>query len=273
MKNLKILLAALSALILSSAPLQAQMFHRNKGNDLDHEKRIEWVVTAPGVTEQIIHHTGFSVSYNENLLIPNWVCWELTPEEASGTKSSRTDFFEPDPLVKGATALDTDYRGSGYDRGHMAPAADMKWSEQAMIESFYFSNICPQNKELNAGKWLELEQKCRYWAKKYKSSVYIACGPIFTKNEGYVIGDNEVVVPDAFFKCICQKRDGRWVAAGFIFPNANIKNEIKNLAKPFAVVEYLTGYKFFTNLPDGLHDTMSMSIDINDWDVPGWKTQ
>ena len=274
MRQFKLLLAATAVFILSSAPAYAQKFNRAKGGSAPvMEKRIEWVTTSPGISEQIIQHTGFVVSYNENLLIPNWVCWELTPEEAAGKLTLRTETVKPDPMVKGASARDADYSDSGYDKGFMAPPADMKWSEKAMVESFYFSNVCPMKKDLNEGKWFELEQKCRYWAKKYKTSVYIACGPLFVRDEGYVIGENEVVVPDAFFKCVCQERDGQWVATGFVFPNTKLGSELKNLAKPFAVVEYLTGYKFFTNLPGTLHDELGLSINADDWDIPGWKTQ
>ena len=95
-----------------------------------------------GRTEQIIKHTGYTVSYNEDWKIPNWVAYELTAAEVQGDEP-RSNKFVPDPDVWGETATNFDYKGKGYDRGHMAPAADMKWSRKAMKESFYYSNILP----------------------------------------------------------------------------------------------------------------------------------
>lgn len=99
---------------------------------------------------QLIRHTGYTVQYDADYKTPQWVAWELTASEAEGTEP-RGKKFTPDPQVRGASAQDSDYKGSGYDRGHMAPAADMKWSSQAMKESFYLSNVCPQNRNLNRG--------------------------------------------------------------------------------------------------------------------------
>lgn len=119
------------------------------------------VMTAPR-KGQIIRHTGYTVSYNENLRLPNWVAYELTRQETQGN-AQRTDRFIADPQVKGVIATNADYTRSGYDKGHMAPAADMKWSVTAMKESFYFSNMCPQHPELNRRKWKDLEEKIRDW--------------------------------------------------------------------------------------------------------------
>ena len=102
--------------------------------------------------EQIVHHTGYIVSYNESLRLPNWVAYELTRQETQGN-AKRSNRFIPDPMIKGTIATNSDYLHSGYDKGHMAPAADMKWSSIAMKESFYFSNICPQHPELNRNNW------------------------------------------------------------------------------------------------------------------------
>ena len=126
---------------------------------------------------QILKRKGYTLSYNADYKTPQWVAWELTKKETKG-KEGRTNKFLPDPDVRGAKAYTGDYTKSGYDRGHMAPAADMKWNKQAMEESFYMSNICPQNPNLNRGDWNDLEEKSRQWAKKY-GAVYIACGPIY----------------------------------------------------------------------------------------------
>ena len=107
--------------------------------------------------EQVIQHLGYTVSYNPEWLVPNWVAYELTNFETGG-EQERKNHFKPDPLVNGDPVVTSDYSNSGYDRGHMAPAADMKWSEQAMRESFYMTNMCPQLHNLNAGDWKDLEE-------------------------------------------------------------------------------------------------------------------
>lgn len=256
--------------VLSLTASQAQTFHRKPA---PREYRIEEVQTPQGLSEQIIGHLGFTVSYNRNLLIPNWVSYELTPQEAASTRHARTDGFVPDPAARDCSALLSDYTAedTGYVPGQMACPSDMRWSERALEESFYLSNVCPQDRDLCNGKWLELEQKCRFWATKYKSPVYIVCGPLFTRDEAGFIGANEVVIPDAFFKVVCQKRGDRWCAAAFIMPNANIRNDLAQLARPVAVAEILTGFKFLRNLPQDALDDVYNNVYKEDWDVPNWK--
>ena len=124
-------------------------------------QKVEIPAEISGRKEQIICHTGYTVSYNSDWKIPNWVAYELTKEEVGGAVE-RYDVFMPDPVVPSDESATTyDYKGTGWDRGHMAPAGDMKWSEQAMKESFYLSNICPQNKKLNSGIWKDLEEQVR----------------------------------------------------------------------------------------------------------------
>lgn len=125
---------------------------------------------------QVIVHKGYTVSYNKDTRLPNWVAYELTDIEVNGTCKRNSRFF-PDPDAKGKQADNEDYRNTGWDKGHIAPAGDMKWDDQAMLESCYFTNICPQNHNLNGGDWRTLEEKCRDYARRY-GNVYIAAGPI-----------------------------------------------------------------------------------------------
>ena len=129
--------------------------------------------------EQVIKHEGYTVSYNSEYRIANWVAYELTATEAKSKKTERSNKFVSDPQVKGATAMNEDYTRSGYDRGHLAPAGDMKWSAKAMRESFYLSNICPQKPKLNRGIWKDLEEQCRLWALD-NGSLLIVTGPVIT---------------------------------------------------------------------------------------------
>lgn len=117
--------------------------------------------------------TAFTISYNNFYKTPNWVAWELTRQETSGNEERKNKFL-PDPDLPEPRVEHSDYTHSGYDRGHMAPAADMKWSEKAMQESFYMSNICPQNQKLNRDDWGDLEEECRRWAKNMAASILLA---------------------------------------------------------------------------------------------------
>jgi endonuclease G len=226
------------------------------------EDNIELAETAQGRKSQIISHTGYTTSYNSNWLIPNWVAYGLTATEVEGTYPRPKKQFEPDPMVKGRSATHRDYTNSGYSRGHMAPAADMKWSEEAMLESFYLSNVCPQVAALNGGVWGRLENRCRALAND--GEVYICCGPIVA-DDPVRIGDNGVAVPARFFKVLCMQRRGKWQAIGFIFPNETCKGSMFDYACSVDDVEALTGHDFFYNLPDDIENSIEASWKMKDW--------
>lgn len=196
-------------------------------------------------------YDGFTSCYNHTTLCPDWVGWELTSDETWG-EYSRTDEFTSDPTLPNAQATTWDYSRSGYDRGHMAPAADMKWSQGAMEQSFYMTNVCPQDRILNAGAWLKLEKKCRYWAKCY-GKVWVICGPVFdTKKDARYIGkENKVRVPDAFFKAVLKRHtDGSYEAIAFVMDNTALgeDEDIKAHAVSLPDVEALTGLTLFAGL-------------------------
>ena len=214
--------------------------------------------------EQIVHHTGYIVSYNESLRLPNWVAYELTRQETQGN-AKRSNRFIPDPMIKGTIATNSDYLHFGYDRGHMAPAADMKWSSIAMKESFYFSNICPQHPELNRKKWKDLEDKIRDWAIE-DSAIIIICGPIVDKTPK-VIGKNKVVIPQQFFKAILSPFTQPPKAIGFLFTNEQSVSPLSNYAVSVDSIEILTGMDFFSPLPDHIEDSIEAHLNINQWNL------
>lgn len=215
--------------------------------------------------EQIIHHTGYSVSYNELLRLPNWVGYELTREKTTGTVA-RAKHFQPDPLVQGISADNQDYSHSGYDRGHMAPAADMKWSTQAMKESFYFSNICPQLHNLNAGDWKELEEKVREWAQR-DSAIIIVSGPIINGDNPKRIGVSQVAVPDAFYKVILAPYLSTPRAIGFIMKHQKGNHPLRSYAVSVDSIESLTGIDFFPELPDAIEKEVEAKTQPEEWSL------
>lgn len=143
-----------------------------------------------------------------------------------------------------------EYKGSGYDRGHMCPAGDMKWSEKAMHDCFYMSNMCPQTSELNSGAWNKLEMKCREWAEQ-EGALYIVCGPIYKSGNRETIGiEHAIRVPDEFFKAVLSLRKGQEKAVAFIFRNDDSSQSYKTAATTVDHVEEITGLDLFHNLDD-----------------------
>lgn len=213
--------------------------------------------------EQILHRTGYTVSYNRTTMLPNWVAWHLTAAHADGSAKRSGISFQEDEDVPSPRATDTDYRSSGYDRGHMCPAGDNKWDKTAMTESFLFTNICPQAPSLNRGDWNEMENACRRWAQEY-GDIYIVCGPILYKGKHKTIGKNHVTVPEAFFKVVlCTK--GTPKAIGFIYKNEDGNRPKGDYANTVDEVERITGYDFFPSLPDDVEKKVEASMSLSDW--------
>lgn len=223
---------------------------------------LKQVEIPESITSEIINYTGFTVSFNADKHQPNYVVWELTQDETEGEVSRRNKFLT-DYRVNGC-ATDADYRRSGYDRGHMAPAADMKWSETAMDDCFYFTNICPQNNRLNSGAWSKLEAKCRQWAKRYKSLV-IVCGPVLTDNMPDKIGPNNVPVPQRFFKVVLAHEANPPMAIGFIMNNGRVEGGMQQAAVTVDEVERITGYDFFGALPDDIENKIESTCRFGKW--------
>lgn len=220
------------------------------------------VAVPDDVCEEIVNYTGFTVSFNPEHHIPNYVVWELTGDETDG-KEPRYNKFSADDDVSGCPTLD-DYRNSGYDRGHMAPAADMKWDRQAMIDSHYLTNICPQTHSLNGGAWASLENKCREWARR-DSAIIIICGPVLTDRITRHIGDSEVSVPERFFKVILSPFSEPVRGIGFIMPNGTVAGGMQKAAVSIDEVEAITGYDFFSSLPDEIENEVESQANFNQW--------
>lgn len=220
------------------------------------------VVTNPSVPSQLKSYTGMDVSFNSKCHIPNWVSWELTADETTGTVT-RTNTFYNDPDIAGCP--DTwDYSYSGYDRGHMAPAGDMKWNKKAMEETFFLSNICPQVKQLNTGSWKNLEEKCRTWA-QIDGKIYIVCGPVIDKKPVELIGDSRVWVPSRYFKVIIAPYSTPARGIGFIMPNGKVEGGMQACAVTIDEVERVTGHDFFASLPDNVEEDLESQCNFHQW--------
>lgn len=218
------------------------------------------------VPEQIVKHTGYTLSYNRSRNTPNWSAWRLTAKHTDGPVDRLTKFFA-DPAIPQAYRVDYyDYKGSGYDRGHMCPAGDMKWSYNAMHDCFYMSNMCPQEPRLNSGAWKQLEEACRQWALT-EGTIYIVCGPIYTKGKRpETIGiDHSVSVPDAFFKAVLSLRRGHQKAIAFVYRNDASKQPMSKTAMSVDALERLIGMDLFHNLNDTLEAKLESTYDLKLW--------
>lgn len=220
------------------------------------------VYTKGTLSETIKKRYSYTLSYNHDTKNPNWVAWTITSAHASGSVQ-RMDFMDDEDMPDPKGYL-SDYYNSGYDRGHMCPAGDNKWSEKAMEDCFLITNMCPQNNSLNRGVWNSIEQQCRAWAKEY-GKVYVVCGPIYLNQQHRKIGKNKVVVPEAFFKVVLRMGKNPQ-AIGFICRNVSQKGKKKtDFINSVDEVERITGYDFFSKLPDNIEDKVEAHADINEW--------
>jgi len=224
--------------------------------------KIELLEIPEGAKGEIVCHTGYTLSYNEDHEQANWVAYELTKEEAEG-KYKRTNKFIIDPSVSTGSATAQDYKKSGYDQGHLAPAADMAWSKTAMKESFYYSNMGPQEPSFNRDIWKKLEEQVREWAIEDKA-VYVVTGPVL-KDGLKTIGPNKVSVPEYYYKVILDYSLPGIKGIGFIMPNKGSKEPIKTYAVTIDSVERFTRLDFFSKLPDDQESIIECSLDTLGW--------
>ncbi|MEI6948212.1 DNA/RNA non-specific endonuclease [Paraflavisolibacter sp. H34] len=219
---------------------------------------------APLKGEELIRHAGYTLSYNEKHEQANWVAYKLTRKgELRSANHARTDRFLADPEVAKGSAGNADYEGSGFDRGHLAPAEDMDGSKVTMAESFYYSNISPQKPAFNRGVWRRLEELVRFWGVTY-DSIFIVTGPVLTGKLA-TIGPNKVSVPDYYFKAVLQLKKGKARAIGFLLPNEASAATLKSFAVPVDDLEKRTGLDFFAQLPDDVEKAVEKDPEIDSW--------
>ncbi len=219
---------------------------------------------AYGETELPVRHPGFTLLYDEEHEQARWVAYHLTRDELYGT-AKRKDNFRSDPSIPTGSAELSDYRGSGYDRGHLIPAGDLTWSEEAMSASFFLSNMSPQDGSFNRGIWSQLEAVVRTFADS-EGAVYVVTGPILTDGPYKTIGRNEVSVPNAYYKVILDYEEPELKAIGFVLPNEGSKSDLKGYATTVREVEELTGLDFFHRLPDIQEELLETRYDTEAWD-------
>lgn len=218
--------------------------------------------------------------YDAQKRIPLWVAYKLTAQDI--VQRTRKDAFRTDPrLTDDENAHCADYQGTGYDRGHSAPNADFNRSAEAQADTYYFSNMSPQTKQLNEQRWAELEDHVRKWAKKF-GTVYVVMGPIFVGNEVHMVPSGRVAIPTEFFKIVLRKDDsGNLLAQTFILPNGSgpfldlpggpgtkaQKVDVFLLQHVTSVnfVKSLTGLEYFPGLPQAQQTDLEAQTPATLW--------
>jgi endonuclease G len=213
--------------------------------------------------EQIVERDFYSLSYNEQHEVANWVAYPLGHPQIRGCVS-RTDAFRIDPLITTGSASLQDYQNSNFDRGHLLPAGDMKFDAQAMKDTFFMSNMTPQPAKFNRGRWAMLETLMRSWALKYEQ-LWVVTGPIL-KERLPTIGINKVSVPVDYFKVIIRKDGDSYKGIGFLM-NVDVPYpELVSYALSINQIEDLSGVDFFPFLSDNVEEEVESDRDLSQWD-------
>lgn len=221
---------------------------------------LELPALKPG--QKLIRKSGFTLVYNERFEQAEWVAYELTAQETQSAYA-RTDKFMSDPAVRTESAAPNDYKGSGYDRGHLAPAGDMGWSYQSMAESFYMSNMSPQTPGFNRGIWKRLEELVRTWAVAYGAVSVVTAGIL---EDGLTtIGYSQVAVPNYYYKVILDHTGPDLKAIAFIMPNIPSKASLQSYVVSVDEVERVTGINFFPALDDQIEEQLESKVSLNQW--------
>jgi endonuclease G len=239
------------------------------------EKKQDFVSTVPFEypvcdTNKIIKHKAYTLSYNEQHEQANWVVYELTQEKLVKVVDRSNRFTEDAKVITG-TANNNDYKNSGYDKGHLAPAADMMWSEATMQESFLFSNMSPQVPAFNRGIWKNLEEQVRDWAKVYHQ-LFIAVGPVLENNLP-TIGENKVSIPAYYYKIVVVHNDTLTQAIAFLMKNEASSLALTHYAVSIDSVEYLTQINFFPQLDHIPQVEASVCIPCWTWNSTAHKNE
>jgi endonuclease G len=210
----------------------------------------------------VIHHQYYSLSYIEKHEQAEWVAYTVTPQHLKRTKYERPKFTQ-DPKIYTASAHLKNFKKSGYDRGHLCPAADMKISKQAYEDTFYTSNVSPQLPEFNKGVWNRLENKVRYWVTKY-DGLFVITGGVLENNLN-TIGPESVSVPKFYYKILLDDSRGKYSAIAFLVPHEKSDKPLYEFVVSVRTIEALTGIDFFYQLPQEIQDEIEIPYSYKAW--------
>ena len=238
------------------------------GLPLAAQRNVSFPVIENG--EIIVHHYGHTLCYDPDAMIPAWAAYTLYAGDMKGDAVRPTRFMpDPAPELAGLPLAEhKHYSNSGWARGHMVPAGDLKYDQQAMNDSFLTTNVCPMDIGFNNGIWRRLEEKVRKLAVKF-GHVYIITGPIMGENRYGKVGNSDILVPDAFYKALLVPYMGSFLSIGFLLPNepAPAGAKLKDYALTVADLESLTGRIFFASLPMGTAFQVKEMLPLRELDL------
>ena len=216
-------------------------------------------------SNQRIDHVAYSLNYSEKDEQAEWVAYLLTKNQVTTKNCERKDNFRPDKDVITGSAELSDYNKSGYDRGHLCPAADRHFSCDAMSETFFLSNMSPQAPAFNRGIWKNLEELIRGWAVLYEN-VFVVTGPVLNGDKLGTIGSNEVTVPKYYYKTVLRQKKKSWTCIAMVLPNEAGDKDWAQYVITVDSLESLTKIDFFSGLPDNVENAIESNKNINAWD-------
>ncbi|MEE8388100.1 MAG: DNA/RNA non-specific endonuclease [Acidiferrobacterales bacterium] len=219
----------------------------------------------PSSGPTLLCRSGYALSYNSRRKVADWVAYHISRQKLSASKVRRSNDFRADAdLPRDKRAQLSDYRGSGYDRGHMAPAAVMKWSHQAMSESFLLSNIAPQvGPGFNRGIWRVLEQRVRQWA-NHRGELYVITGPAYIGENPKTLGKNGVAIPSHFYKVVFDPV--RIESIAFLLPNKRLSSrDLPLYITSIDNIEQTTGLDFLQKLSDPVEKIVESTVQNQLW--------
>ncbi|XP_048031085.1 nuclease EXOG, mitochondrial-like [Megalobrama amblycephala] len=238
------------------AALKLYLYEEEKTDSGSSVHRIIERFGLPQTGAETRFYINHILSYDQSRRTPRWVAEHLSGQRLQGQADRKHCKFKPDPKIPELfTARNEDYLRSGWSRGHMAPAGDNKISEQAMAETFYLSNIVPQNYENNAGFWNRLEIYCRDLTLRF-SDVWLVSGPLLlpqVREDGrrivsyQLIGEDDVAVPTHLYKVILAQKDSTLALGAFVVPNAPVGFErpLTDFQVSLSDLERMSGLTFF----------------------------
>jgi len=210
----------------------------------------------------IVRHKHFFLSYSEEHEQAEWAAYYLTSDKNNRHHYQRP-YFKQDPLVDTESAHWRNYKNTGFDKGHLVPAADMKFSQEAYNETFLTSNVAPQNRDFNSGIWNRLEEKVRYWADKY-TAIFIVTGSVL-HSQLTKIGDEDVSVPDYFYKIVVRVQNDALVMIPFLIPNEKSDAALYHFATTIEKIEEITGINFNEKLAEKIEEKIEKELNYKEW--------
>lgn len=240
----------------------AFVLQKNESNLVSQSSKKVFDFLPTSTTNQIVIHDYYTLSYNEKYEQAEWVAYELKKSYVRSSNFDRPYFIE-DPKVKTGSADWRNYKKSGYDKGHLCPAGDMGFAINAYNDTFFTSNISPQLHDFNGGVWNRLEQKVRYWATKY-DGVYVITAGVLQPNLK-TIGEEQVLVPNYFYKIVLDNSNGQYKMIAFLVPNEKSNKPLYEFVVSVDSIEKMTGIDFFPKLDDKTENSLEQRSDYKSW--------